>query len=45
MAAILGAILNITAFESSASLMLLVCYFLCQLLPESVEKKHYHNEF
>ena len=38
MAAIFGAISVITAFESSTSLMLLVCYTLYQLLDEYAEK-------
>ena len=45
MAAILGAILVNTAFENSTALMLLVCYTLYKLLPESVEEKKKHNEF
>ena len=45
MAAILSAILVITAFDNSTSLMILVCYALYLLLPEYVEEKKQHNEF
>ena len=44
MATILGAILGIIYFENSTAPMLLVCYALYQLLPESIEKNN-HNEF